>query len=52
MRLWRREQPLSRCAALLVQTVPIRGRSDLISSDRDVAVLKIPLDIGSPPFDC
>jgi len=21
-------------------------------SDRDIAVLKIPLDIGSPPFDC
>jgi hypothetical protein len=21
-------------------------------SDRDIAVLKIPLDIGSPPFSC
>ena len=52
VRLRRREQRLSRCAALLVQAVPIRGRSGLISSDRDVAVLKIPLDIGSPPFDC
>jgi hypothetical protein len=45
-------QRLSRCVALLVQAATIGGKSGLISSDRDVAVLKIPLDIGSPPFDC
>ncbi|CAN1722412.1 protein of unknown function [Hyphomicrobium sp. 1Nfss2.1] len=26
------------------------GKSGLNPSDRDIAVLKIPLDIGSPPF--
>lgn len=29
-----------------------RGKSGLNPSDHDIAVLKIPLDIGSPPFNC
>jgi len=28
------------------------GKSGMNPSDRDIAVLKIPLDIGSPPFGC
>jgi hypothetical protein len=28
------------------------GISGVNPSDRDIAVLKIPLDIGSPPFSC
>src|SRR6185295_10737277 len=40
-----------RAAPLLLQ-VQTRGKSGMNPSDRDIAVLKIPLDIGSPPSSC
>jgi hypothetical protein len=39
-------------AAPLLLQAQTRGKSGMNPSDRDIAVLKIPLDIGSPPFSC
>ncbi len=52
MRLRRRSAAVVALGRFSFRQTITRGRSGLNLNDHDIAVLKIPLDIGSPPLSC